>query len=123
MSAKSVLVIEDDAWLGEHFASVLKDVGYKVKLEPHIFAAVGAVDEFKPDMVLADILLAGETIFPFLNELRSYEDTGELPVVVCSNLAADISFDDLKPYGVTRLLDKTTMQPDDIIAAVKDALQ
>jgi len=37
-------------------------------------------------------------------------------------LASELSIDNLKPYGVKRILDKTTMEPDDVVAAVRNVL-
>jgi len=41
---------------------------------------------------------------------------------VCSNSASEVPHGDLTAYGVRTVLDKTTMQSDDIVAAVKRAL-
>ena len=114
-----VLLVEDDAWLAETEVSVLEQAGYEVALAPHALAAIDLVDDFSPDVIILDVLLNGSTAFAFLNELQSHVDTRDVPVVLCTNLAQSLSKSDLKNYGVKRVVDKTTMHPDDLVVAVR----
>jgi hypothetical protein len=54
--------------------------------------------------------------------MRSHSDLSMIPIVLCTNSAQDLVIDDLRVYGVVAVLDKTTMQPSDSVAAVKKAL-
>ena len=114
-----VLLVEDDAWLAEMEAKVLASAGYDVRVAPHALAAVDRIDEAIPDVIILDVLLTGSTAFTFLNELQSHPDTASIPVVLCTNLAEQFSSSQLKEYGVKRVVDKTTMHPDDLVVAVR----
>ena len=122
MKKPLILIVEDDAWLAEQQARVLRQAGYETSFAPHAIAAIEAVDDVHPDVIMLDVLLTGSTAFALLNELQSYGDTGVIPIVLCTNLAADIKLDDVRPYGVRRILDKATMAPDDVVAAVRSVL-
>ncbi len=122
MKKPLILIVEDDAWLAEQQARVLRQAGYETSFAPHAIAAIEAVDDVHPDVIMLDVLLTGSTAFALLNELQSYGDTGVIPIVLCTNLAADIKLDDVRPYGVKRILDKATMAPDDVVAAVRSVL-
>jgi CheY-like chemotaxis protein len=122
MSNQSVLIVEDDKWLAEQYERVLRKEGYKVTISLHAQAAIEAIDKILPDAIIMDVLLTGSTAFTLLHELQSYSDTGEIPVILCTNLATELSLDDVKPYGVRQLLDKTTMLPDDLITTLKSVL-
>ncbi|TAL14857.1 response regulator [Patescibacteria group bacterium] len=122
MSKQTVLIVEDDPWLAEQQARVLTKSGYKTSISPHAEAAIDAVDDVHPDVIILDMLLTGSTAFALMHELQSYGDTGAIPIILCTNLAGDIKFEDVKPYGVKRILDKTAMQPDDVVAAVRSVL-
>ena len=122
MRKHSVLIVEDDAWLAEQQARILTKAGYEVTISPHPIAAIKAIDTLCPDAIVLDVLLTGSTAFETLNELQSYGDTGNIPVILCTNLASELSLQDLVPYGVRRILDKTTMLPDDVVAAVRSIL-
>ena len=114
-----ILIIEDDFWLAEQFERILAVHHYQVQHVPHALAAIDVIDEFKPDAIVLDVLLTGTTAFTLLHELQSYNDTAAIPVVLCTNMAADLDSDQLAPYGVQRILDKSVMQPDDIVTALR----
>ncbi len=117
-----VLLIEDDRWLAELEARVLDNAGYTVSMAANALEAVDKVDESLPDVIIADVLMAGSTIFPLLHELQSYSDTYKIPVVLCTNIAEQFSLETLGSYGVRRIVDKSVMEPADIVAAVKAVL-
>jgi len=121
-TALSVLVVEDDRWLAEQYSRVFSKVGYEVKVTSHALAAVQAIDDFHPDAIILDVLLTGSTAFTLLHELQSYGDTGAIPIILCTNLAGELSLEDLKPYGVRRIIDKTKMIPDDLTIALRSVL-
>lgn len=122
MSSRKILIVEDDPWLAEQQSRVLQKAGYHTSVSPHAIAAIAAVDDDLPDVIVLDVLLTGSTAFALMHELQSYADTGGIPIILCTNLAADISIDDVRPYGVRRILDKTTMEPDEVVTAVRSVL-
>lgn len=118
---KKVLIIEDDVWLSEQYSRVLSGE-FAVMCVSNALSAVDCIDEFQPDVLLADILLPGSSIFTLLHELQSYIDTRKIPVVLCSNVVDSITLNDVRTYGVVRLLDKAVVQPEDIQAAIRAAV-
>lgn len=117
-----VLIVEDDDWLAAQHQRLLNKAGYETVVSPHALNAIVAIDDAKPDAIVLDILLTGNTGFALLHELQSYSDTAQIPVVICSNVVETLKLEELAPYGVKRLVDKATMLPDDIVAAVRGAL-
>lgn len=117
-----ILIVEDDVWLAEQFERALTREGLSVRRTSNGHVAIELIDECMPRVVMLDLLLPGSTGMALLHELQSYRDTGQIPVIMCTNLAASLSLDELKPYGVRKLLDKTTMHPDDVLAAVRSVL-
>lgn len=122
MSGQTILIIEDDAWLAEQQARVLEKAGYKTSISSQAEAAINAVDDVQPDAIILDLLLGGSTAFALMHELQSYGDTGAIPIVLCTNLASEVQLENLKPYGVRRILDKTIMEPTDVVTAVRSVL-
>lgn len=117
-----VLLVEDDPWLADLEASVLTQAGYDVTHAPHAPSAIAKIDEKQPDIIILDVLLTGSTAFALLHELQSYGDTKMVPIILCTNMAENLVLEDLKTYGVRRIIDKTTMHPDDLLAAVRSLL-
>jgi DNA-binding response OmpR family regulator len=119
MKEKSILIVEDDKWLAEQYVRIFTTANYKALIALNALDAIQMVDDATPDAIILDVLLTGSTAFALLHELQSYEDTGSIPIILCTNLASELSMDDLKPYGVKRILDKTKMMPGDLLTAVK----
>lgn len=122
MSRVKVLVVESDPWLGEQFQRTLKKHDFAAELTSNAYSAIDVVDDFRPDIIVMGLLLSGAGGLGLLHELQSYTDTARVPVIVCSDMAALISPDELQPYGVVRVLDTGVMQPDDLPATVRSVL-
>ncbi|MEI7689959.1 MAG: response regulator [Candidatus Saccharibacteria bacterium] len=122
MSVPKILIVEDDKWLAQQHARILNGAGYKPTVTLNAIEAIQSVDDEVPDAIILDVLLTGNTAFALMHELQSYGDTGEIPIILCTNLAADLSLDDLAPYGVRQIIDKATMVPDDIVTALRRVL-
>ena len=119
MIRQHVLLVEDDPWFAEQMMRVLSCNGYTSRCVSNVYDAMDAIDERPPRVLILDMLLPVASGVTLLQELQSYDDTSRIPVVVCTSLASDVTIDMLEPYGVSRLLDKITMEPSDVIAAVR----
>ncbi len=122
MSVIDVLIVEDNEWLASQYARVLSDAGFSSRHASNALAAIDLADESLPQVIILDMLLAVTTGVTLLHELRSHDDLARIPVVVVTNLAEELKLEDLQPYGVVQLLDKSTMHPEDIATAVKRLL-
>ena len=117
---KKLLIVEDD----KNWADIL--CGYAVAVGAEARAVVSGgqamemIDNWQPDAIVLDMLLAGETAVALLNELKSHADLARLPIVVCSS--ADVNLEDLRPFGVRALLDKASMRPDEVRAIFSEVL-
>ncbi|MFZ2126289.1 MAG: response regulator [Candidatus Microsaccharimonas sp.] len=117
-----ILLVEDDPWLAELEVRTLEGAGFEVAHSPHAPSAIVAIDDVQPDVIILDVLLTGATAFALLHELQSYDDTGKIPIILCTNMAESLKLEDVASYGVRRVVDKTTMKPIDLVAAVKAVL-
>lgn len=118
-----ILVVEDDEWLAQQHVRTLKIAGMRADYVIHALAAIDVIDSHpRPDVLLLDVFLPGPNAFTLLHELRSYTDLANLPVILCTNSADQLAQEDLGAYGIMRVLDKTTMHPDDLVAAVRKVL-
>jgi CheY-like chemotaxis protein len=122
MTKPTILIVEDDDWIATQQQKTLEAAGYTVHIAPHALSAIVKVDEIHPHVLILDVLLTGTTGFALMHELQSYGDTGALPIILCTNTADELVLDELAPYGVKRILDKATMHPDDLVAAVRSVL-
>lgn len=117
-----VLLVEDDIWRAELELERLRRAGFEVVHAAHAQSAITKIDDAKPDAIVADVLLSGATVMALLHELQSYPDTKDIPVVVYTDVSDGLSLDNLKPYGVQRIVDKTTMGADALVVALRGVL-
>ncbi len=123
MTAKApVLIVDDDGWLASRFATLLEGAGCRVFVAANAVEAIEAIDRHRPQVVILDIFMPGRHGILLLHEVRSHSDLADMPIIVCTNSASDIPHGNLTPYGVSTVLDKTTMHPEDVITAVRRVL-
>ncbi|MFZ1258716.1 MAG: response regulator [Candidatus Saccharimonas sp.] len=118
-----VLIIDDDEWLASCYKTLLEAAGYTVQVARHALEAMERISHALPKAIVLDIFMAGPNGIVFLHELRSHTDLSQIPVIVCSNSVPELRMAPLESYGVVRLLDKTTMQPQDVVTAVRGVVQ
>ena len=112
-----IYIIDDDKMMAD---CIVREVAAVYDDEVRVFTngveAISALDNGVPELIFLDILLDGPDGFTFLNEISSYSDTKQIPVVVVSSLNLA---DELSDYGVVKVLDKSMMVPADIKKCVE----
>jgi two-component system, OmpR family, response regulator len=104
MSGAHLLLIEDDEPLSSLLSANLQAHGYSVRVAQTAEAAETLLaDGARPDLVLLDINLPGETGWSVLRS-EAFEAAGRPPVVVAS--AMSVSPSRLREFGVAGYLPK-----------------
>lgn len=116
---KKVFVVDDERAWEDYYRRVLR--GYDLDFFHDGVAAIAEMDECRPDLVVLDILLTGPTGFALLNEMRSYAELADVPVVIVSSV--EIGDDLAEQYGIARVFDKSTMLPQDLAQTTREILQ
>jgi DNA-binding response OmpR family regulator len=81
---KTILLVEDDAWLRRIMAELLADDGYQVLEASDGAQALAMVEAGVPDVVVLDLNLPEVSGLEVLHQLRSKQETVSLPVIVMS---------------------------------------
>ena len=107
-----LLLVEDEPSLARGLADNFRDEGYEVRVVARGDAALAAVREVRPDLVVLDVMLPGRSGLDVLRDLRSAGDT--VPVlmltakgdVVDRVVGLELGADDYlpKPFAVRELL-------------------
>ena len=120
---KKILIIDDDRWFADTITKTLHSNGWKTYIAADGAKGIEAIDDFKPDALLLDVMLPGSTAPAILNELQSHTDLADLPIVLCTSIqSSEFDLDALKSYGVSAVLDKAHSEPADIVKALTDAI-
>ncbi|HVM85017.1 MAG TPA: response regulator [Candidatus Binatia bacterium] len=114
-TAPWVLVVDDDAELRETLRRMLESIGYRATCVADANAAMSAIDETKPDIVITDIYMPAGDGFELLNWMRRQEIA--VPVIAISGSSRTLSdrsrYDPLQmaqELGAVAVLDKPFRQ-------------
>lgn len=111
---KTILLIDDDALFSGLIRQTLVN-DFNVVLANDVYQAMAQIDQRIPDLIVLDILMPANNGLNLLNELMSFQDTVAVPVIICSSVANELNQEVLALADVVKVLDKTTMQPTDIL--------
>jgi PAS domain S-box-containing protein len=117
--APSVLVVEDDPATREALRRALEKEGWTSRTAEHGRAALEALDEARPTLVLLDLMMPEMDGFEFLEALRARPDGTGIPVVVLT--AMDLTEEDRARLngGVERVLSKAGGTTDGLLAELR----
>jgi two-component system alkaline phosphatase synthesis response regulator PhoP len=81
---KKILIVDDDEAILEAVRIAIESEGYNVKTLVDGDKIDQVVRSFKPDLILLDLLLSGRNGSEITQELKSYPDIKNIPVVIIS---------------------------------------
>jgi CheY-like chemotaxis protein len=84
MTQASVIIVEDDAMLGEIFAAVLETAGLKVELLADGSGAYESIAAQQPSLVILDMHLPHVSGLDILAQVRANPALAHTPVIVVS---------------------------------------
>ena len=81
----TVLVVEDSLTETEVLTGYLKQAGLAVVSVRSSEEAQVRLRSQKPDLVILDVILPGESGFELCRNIKTNDDTKQIPVVICSS--------------------------------------
>ena len=106
MTAKNILLIEDNTTLATGLQACLASQGFQVLHVINGQQALDACQEGLPDLIVTDVLMQTMDGVTFLQNLRQLSGGWEVPVIVISGVAQQGAFDEMKALGVKRFVIK-----------------
>lgn len=115
---KHVLIVEDEKPMAKALTLKLESAGFAVTHAGNGEAALEALSDIQPVMILLDIIMPDMDGYEFIKTLRERDTT--VPVVVMSNLSQEDDKDKMQDAGVERYFVKSDAQLTDIVQYVTD---
>jgi DNA-binding response OmpR family regulator len=81
---KKILVIDDDFDILEPISLILEEEGYLVETMTKGERSIKKVNEFKPDLILLDMLLSGSDGRKICAKLKGSSKSNRIPIVMMS---------------------------------------
>ncbi|MDD5071654.1 MAG: response regulator [Patescibacteria group bacterium] len=119
-----VLLVEDDLFLRDICYKKLKKEGFNVLMTVNGEDAIKKIDDFKPEIVLLDIILPVMDGFEVLKKIRSNSNSAikKVPVIMFSNLGQKEDIQKALDLGADDYLVKAHFTTEEIISKVKSKL-
>ena len=106
VSSKGVLVVEDTETSADPLIRLLRYAGHRVHWAQHGKEGLDALDGFKPDLVLLDLMMPVMDGYQFLENLRASARWQHLRVIVLTAMGPAVNDAKLKQLGVESVLIK-----------------
>lgn len=118
-----ILIVEDDKFLRELMIRKLSVENFEVLAAVDGEEGLKKTVEFKPDLVLLDLVLPGIDGFEVLSGIKSNSDLSSIPVVVLSNLGQKDDIEKGFKLGAADFLVKAYFTPGEIVDKIKAILK
>lgn len=119
MDKKTVLIIEDDAFLIKAYRIKFEREGFSVLTAANGKEVLVALEKEPPQIVLLDLMLPGISGFDILETIRKSASWKNVPVIIFSNLGQSQDIEKGKKLGANEYFIKTNMKISDVVDAVR----
>lgn len=117
-----ILLVEDDKSLREIYSIRLVAEGYDVSSAGDGEEALALAVQQKPDLILSDVMMPKISGFDMLDILRSTPETKDVKVIMMTALSSEDQRQRGENLGADKYLVKSQVGIEDVINAVKEAL-
>ncbi|HSX16228.1 MAG TPA: response regulator [Candidatus Saccharimonadales bacterium] len=115
--AKKILIVEDDKVLAETLQAILTDTGlYEIAQANDGDTGAKLADEFGPDLIILDLLMAGTTGMDLLKKWQESGLSKHVPVIVATNVDQLQLMNHALNMGVHNYFLKSEMSPEAIVS-------
>lgn len=119
---KKILIIEDDAFLGNVLKEKLLKADYAASLVGDGEEGLKQIEIQKPDLVLLDIMLPTKNGYELLEAKRRDPAIASIPVIIISNSGQPVEINRAIALGVVDYLVKADFDPDEVLEKVESTL-
>ncbi|MEK7625768.1 MAG: response regulator [Patescibacteria group bacterium] len=119
---KKILLVEDDDNLAGVYSVRLEAEGFKVARVANGEDALAKAIEYKPDLILLDIMMPKVSGFDVLDILRNTPETTETKVIMLTALGQDSDKAKAMQMGANDYLVKSQVVVADVVDTIKQHL-
>ena len=119
---KKILLVEDDMALSAVYRSRLEIEGFDVREANNGEDALSATVEYRPDLILLDVMMPKISGFDVLDILRNTPETANVRIVMLTALSQPNDKERAESLGVDDYLVKSQVVIGDVVARVKHHL-
>lgn len=117
-----ILLVEDDDGLANVYQQRLEAEGFIVRRVPNGEDALAAAIEFKPDLILLDVMMPKVSGFDVLDILRNTPETANMKVIMLTALSQETDKQKAEKLGVDDYLVKSQVVIADVVERIRHHL-
>lgn len=121
----NIMLVEDDPILVEMYQAKFELEGHDIVVATNGQECLNLLEDFKPDIILLDILMPKLNGFHVLKEIKKQPHLRNIPVILLTNLGeaeVDMNQELARALGVNDYLIKSHHTPDEVVEKVMRAL-
>lgn len=118
-NVKKILLVEDDDGLAQVYVARMEVDGFDVRRVPNGEDALASAVEYKPDLILLDIMMPKVNGFDVLDILRNTPETTNVKVIMLSALSQESDRKRAEEMGVDDYIVKSQVVIADVIDRIK----
>ena len=119
---KKILLVEDDTALAAVYRARLDLEGFDIQEANDGEKALSAALDYKPDLILLDVMMPKISGFDVLDILRNTPETSNIRVIMLTALSQDKNKQRAEELGVDEYLVKSQVVISDVVERVKHHL-
>ena len=126
MQQPEILLVEDDAILVEMYQAKFELEGHSVQVATNGEECLQVLKEFRPELILLDILMPKLNGFHVLKEIKKQPEMRQIPVILLTNLGqaeVDMNQELARALGVNDYLIKSHHTPDEVVQKAAKVLR
>jgi DNA-binding response OmpR family regulator len=117
-----ILIIEDDRYISKMYQLKLSLDGFDVQIADNGRIGVDKVREFKPDIILTDILMPEMDGFEVIKIVKGDPETKDIPILIMSNLGQEDHIQKGLDLGAMGYIVKSQYTPSKVVEKIKEIL-
>lgn len=119
---KKILLVEDDDALASVYETRLSAEGFALQRVPNGEDALVSALQYKPDLILLDVMMAKVSGFDVLDILRNTPETANMKIIMLTALGQDSDRERAESLGVDDYLVKSQVVIADVVEHIKHHL-
>ncbi len=116
---KKILLVEDEQALVDIMAEKLRAEGFEVATAGDGEAGLKQALDWKPDVVLLDVMMPKMDGLTMLKELRKHDELHKIQIIMLTNVSDSDKVNEAMKYGVFDFLVKSNWEIDDLVKEVR----
>ena len=119
---KKILVVEDDIFISDIYQVKFSQEGFQVAVAVNGLEALKILDNFRPDIILLDIIMPQMDGIETLKKLKNDEKWKNIPIIMLTNISEKEKVEESEEMGVNDYLVKSQFTPSEVVEKVNALL-